>query len=173
MSEVNCIKTLRNEKGLSITEIAKIMQVNWRTAKKYGDGDQLPQEKTHLKKGMMYDGKWGEIVVDWLEEDLKLKKKLRRKNKKIFEDLVKEGFQGSYRTVFNFIQEWKVAQEEEADKVHERLAHPEGEAQVDFGIMEAVQDGEILDVHALVMSFPASNTAFAVPMPSESNKRTI
>ncbi|MEN0588985.1 hypothetical protein [Kurthia gibsonii] len=173
MSEVNCIKTLRNEKGLSITEIAKIMQVNWRTAKKYGDGDQLPQEKTHLKKGMMYDEKWGEIVVDWLEEDLKLKKKLRRKNKKIFEDLVKEGFQGSYRTVCHFIQEWKVAQEEEADKGHERLAHPEGEAQVDFGIMEAVQDGEILDVHALVMSFPASNTAFAVPMPSESNKRTI
>ena len=64
MSEVNCIKTLRNEKGLSITEIAKTMQVNWRTAKKYGDGDQLPQEKTHLKKGMMYDEKWGEIVVD-------------------------------------------------------------------------------------------------------------
>ena len=54
MSEVNCIKTLRNEKGLSITEIAKTMQVNWRTAKKYGDGDQLPQEKTQLKKGMMY-----------------------------------------------------------------------------------------------------------------------
>ena len=33
MSEVNCIKKLRNEKGLSITEIAKTMQVNWRTAK--------------------------------------------------------------------------------------------------------------------------------------------
>ena len=27
MSEVNCIKTLRNEKGLSITEIANTMQV--------------------------------------------------------------------------------------------------------------------------------------------------
>lgn len=167
MSEVNCIKTLRNEKGLSITEIAKTMQVNWRTAKKYGDGDQLPQEKTYLKKGMMYDEKWGEMVIDWLEEDLKLKKKLRRKNKKIFEDLVKEGFQGSYRTVCNFIQEWKASQEDEVDQGYERLEHPEGEAQVDFGIMEAVHDGEILDVHALIMSFPSSNTAFAVPMPSE------
>ena len=46
------------------------MQVNWRTAKKYGDGNQLPQEKTHLKKDMMYDEEWGEIVIDWLEEDL-------------------------------------------------------------------------------------------------------
>src|SRR5690606_9281895 len=53
------------------------------------------------------------------------------------------------------------------DRGYERLEHPEGEAQVDFGIMEAVHDGEILDIHALVMSFPASNTAFAVPMPSE------
>lgn len=51
MSEINCIKTLRNEKGLSISKIAETMNVNWRTAKKYGDGDQLPQEKSILKKG--------------------------------------------------------------------------------------------------------------------------
>jgi hypothetical protein len=39
MSEINCIKTLRNEKGLSITTIAKTLSINWRTAKKYGDDD--------------------------------------------------------------------------------------------------------------------------------------
>lgn len=167
MSEVNCIKTLRNEKGLSITEIATTMKVNWRTAKKYGDDDQLPQEKTHIKTGMMYDEKWGEIVIDWLEEDSKLKKKLHRTNKKIVEDLKKMGFTGSYRTVCNFIQEWRSTQENEPNKGHERLDHPEGEAQLDFGTMEAVQNGEIIDVHALVMSFPASNTGFAVPMPGE------
>ncbi|WP_404427564.1 hypothetical protein LG296_04800 [Ureibacillus chungkukjangi] len=50
MSEVNCIKTLRNEKGLSISQIADTLDINWRTAKKYGDGDQLPQEKTFPKK---------------------------------------------------------------------------------------------------------------------------
>ena len=50
MSEVNYINTLRNEKGISNTEIANTMQINWRTAKKYGENDQLPQEKIHLKK---------------------------------------------------------------------------------------------------------------------------
>ena len=60
MSEINCIKTLRNEKGLSISKIAETMNVNWRTAKKYGDGDQLPQEKKHIKKDMP---KIGQIVV--------------------------------------------------------------------------------------------------------------
>ena len=167
MSEVNCIKTLRNEKGLSISAVATTMKVNWRTAKKYGDGDQLPQEKTHQKKGMMYTEIWGEIIVDWLEEDFKVKKKLRRTNKKMFEDLQSMGFKGSYRTVCDFIQEWRAAEDDEVSKGYERLDHPEGEAQLDFGTMEAVQDGEIVDVHALVMSFPASNTGFAVPMPGE------
>ena len=167
MSEINCIKTLRNEKGLSISKIAETMNVNWRTAKKYGDDDQLPKEKKHIKKGMMYEEKWGEIVIDWLEEDLKLKKKLRRTNKKIVEDLKKMGFKGSYRTVCNFIQEWRATEDDEVSKGHERLQHPEGEAQLDFGVMEAVQDGEIVDVHVLVMTFPASNTGFAIPMPGE------
>lgn len=36
--------------------------------------------------------------------------------------------------------------------------------------MEAVHGGEIVDVHALVMSFPFSNTAFAVPMLSENQE---
>lgn len=143
------------------------MNVNWRTAKKYGDDDQLPQERTHIKKGMMYEGDWREIVIDWLEEDLKLKKKLRRNNKTIFKDLKAKGFKGSYRTVCNFVQQWRATEDDELSKGHERLEHPEGEAQVDFGIMEAVQDGEIVDVHALVMTFPASNTGFAVPMPGE------
>ena len=167
MSEINCIKTLRNEKGLSISKIAETMNVNWRTAKKYGDDDQLPKEKKYTKKGMMYEEKWGEIVIDWLEEDLKLKKKLHRTNKKIVEDLKKMGFKGSDRTVYNFIQEWRATEDDEVSKGHERLQHPEGEAQLDFGVMEAVQDRGIVDVHLLVMPFPASNTGFAIPIPGE------
>lgn len=49
-SEINCFKTLRNEKGLSISQIADTLAINWRTAKKYGDEDQLPQEKKILKR---------------------------------------------------------------------------------------------------------------------------
>ncbi|KGR86236.1 MULTISPECIES: IS21 family transposase [Ureibacillus] len=170
MSEVNCIKTLRNEKGLSISQIADTLDINWRTAKKYGDGDQLPQEKTFLKKRMMYEERWGEIVLDWLEEDSKVKKKLRRTNKQMHEELVALGFPGSYRTVCDFIVNCKAARDDEQSKGYERLAHPEGEAQVDFGVMEAVHEGEIVDVHALIMSFPASNTGFVVPLPSENQE---
>ena len=34
-----------NEKSLSINQISKVLGVNWRTAKKYADEDQLPEEK--------------------------------------------------------------------------------------------------------------------------------
>ncbi len=36
--------------------------------------------------------------------------------------------------------------------------------------MEAVQDGEIVDIHALVMSFPNSNAGYSVPLPSENQE---
>jgi hypothetical protein len=80
------------------------------------------------------------------------------------------GFQGSYRTVCYFISEWMNTHQEEKDKGYERLEHPPGEAQVDFGVMEAVQDGEIVDIHALVMTFPHSNAGFAVPLPAENQE---
>lgn len=102
MSEVNCIKLLRNRKSLSINEISKTLGINWRTAKKYADDDQVPKEMVKKKSGMMYEENWGEIVSDWLGEDEKLKKKLRRTNKKIFNDLVKMGFTGSYKNPLLF-----------------------------------------------------------------------
>ena len=170
MSDINCIKHLRNKKGLSITQIKEILGVNWRTAKKYADEVQLPKSKIKQSQGMMHTEKWGEIVSDWLFEDSKLKKKLRRNKKQIFTELQALGFTGSYRTVCYFISEWENSHNEELDKGHNRLEHPPSEAQVDFGIMEVVKDGEFMDIHVLVMSFPFSNTAFVVPLPSENQE---
>lgn len=45
----------------------------------------------------------------------------------------------------------------------ERLTHPPAEAQIDFGITEAIEDGKAKDIHCLVMSFPYSNAGYAVP----------
>ena len=150
------------------------MGINWRTAKKYADGDQLPSEKKIIRSGMMYKEKWGEIVGDWLWEDQKLKRKERRTNKGIFTALQDMGFQGSYRTVSNFIKEWREGREdiedETKDKNFERLIHPPAEAQLDFGLMQAVQDGKFRDIHCLVMTLPFSNSAYAIPLPAENQE---
>ncbi len=173
MPEINHIKHLRNNKSLSINEISKRTGFCWSTVKKYADEDQLPVEKHSLKKGMMYEEEWGDIVSDWLVEDRALKKKLRRNNKKIFEELEALGFPGSYRTVCNFIQEWNQAKINEADEYkeeYERLTQPPAEAQVDFGVTEVVQDGKFKDVHCLVMSFPYSNAGLVTPLPAENQE---
>lgn len=174
MPEINCIKLMRNQKSFSINHISKTLGINWRTAKKYADGDQLPKEKERKKSGMMYTEKWGEIVGDWLWEDQKLKKKDRRTNKGIFSDLQKLGFKGSYKTVSYFIKDWREGREdiedETKDKNSERLIHPPAEAQLDFGLMQAVQDGKYRDVHCLVMSLPFSNSAYAIPLPGENQE---
>lgn len=168
MPEIHCIKFLRNHKSYSINQIAKDLKVNWRTAKKYADEAQLPEESKKSKKGMMYGSEWGEMVLDWLHEDALLKKKLRRTNKKMYETLVTYGFTGSYRTVSQFIREWSLSQED--DRRFERLEHPPGEAQVDFGTMEVVKDSDIVDVSCLVLSLPYSNRTFTVALPSENQE---
>lgn len=174
MPEINCIKLMRNQKSLSINHISKTLGINWRTAKRYADEDQLPEEKERKKSGMMYTEKWGEIVGDWLWEDQKLKKKDRRTNKGIFSALQQLGFKGSYRTVSYFIEDWREGREdfedETKDKNYERLIHPPAEAQLDFGLMQAVQNGKYRDVHCLVMSLPFSNDAYAIPLPSENQE---
>lgn len=117
----------------------------------------------------MYKEKWGEIVADWLWEDQKLKKKQRRTNKKFFQKLKDMGFNGSYRTLCYFVKEWREGRyntEETRDKNSESLIHPSAEAQLDFGIMEAVKEGKYVDIHCLVMTLPFSNTAYAMALTS-------
>src|SRR5699024_10409039 len=82
-------------------------------------------------------------------------------------------FPGSYRTVCNFIQEWRDGRslsEESFDKNYERLSQPPAEAQLDLGLMEAVKDGKYIAVHCLVMTLPFSNDAYTVPLPGENQE---
>ena len=173
MPEVHHIKKLRNEKSLSINEISRRTGFCWETVKKYADEDQIPKKTLPRRGGMMYVEKWGEIVSDWLMEDYALKKKLRRNNKVIFQQLEKLGFPGSYRTLCDFIKEWRENLLEDEDvfkEEYDRLTHPPAEAQIDFGTTEAVQDGKVKDIHCLVMSLPFSNAGYTVPLPAKNQQ---
>lgn len=120
---------------------------------------------------MMYDEGWGDIVSLWLEEDYRLTKKKRRTNKNYYKSLKGLGFLGSYRTVCNFVQEWKSTHHNDLPSAgYERLEHPPAEAQLDFGTMEVEHEGSFKDVKALVLSTPYSNAGFAVALPSENQE---
>src|SRR5699024_7790583 len=81
------------------------------------------------------------------------------------------GFLGSYRTICNFVQEWKSTHHNDLPSAgYERLEHPSAEAQLNFGTMEVEHEGSFKDVKALVLSTPYSNAGFAVALPSENQE---
>ena len=154
-----------------INFISKELGINWRTAKKYADGDVLPVVSEVKRGGMMYDEAWGDIVLSWLEEDSKLPRKNRRNRLTCFKALKELGFKGSYRTVCNFIQLHKTTQYESKHNAgFDRLEHPPGEAQLDFGTMEVEHNGYFKTVKVLLLTFPYSNAGFAVCMPAENQE---
>jgi len=171
LEDIKTIKHLRNNHDQSIEQIRKTLNINWRTAKKYADEAHLGTvEPIRKNKSMMDDG-FGEIIGGWLEEDLRLRRKLRRTSKAIYEQLKPLGFPGSYRTVCVFVSNWKKQRYDLSDhKNVDRLEHPTGEAQVDFGTMEVMHDDHMKDVQLLIMSFPYSNATFAVAMPAQNQE---
>lgn len=172
MTDINSIKNLRNNHGKSIKKISEILNIDWRTAKKYADGEENPQPIIKKRTGMMYTEKWGEIVSSWLEEDNRMRKKLRRSRKQLFEELKELGYLGSYRTLCSFVQEWYQTHvsEESYDEGFERLEHPPAEAQLDFGTMEVVKNGEAFNIKTLIMTFPYSNNGFVYALPAENQE---
>lgn len=168
MDRINHIKEIRNEEGLSINQIAKSEGINWRTAKKYADSDILPKERKRTKIGMMYTDGWNEIVDGWLFEDSRETQKNRRTRKAIFEQLQKIGFPGGYRTVCQYIKD---TQKEEAKApAFEKLDHPVGEAQLDFGTYRVAYKNDFRIIKLLVLAYPYCNRAFAVALPRENRE---
>jgi transposase len=171
LEDIKTIKYLRNKQDQSIEQIRKTLNINWRTAKKYADEAHLATVEPIRKKKSMMDEGWGEIIGCWLEEDLRLRRKLRRTSQAIYDQLKRLGFPGSYRTVCIFVSHWKNKRHDLTDhKQIDRLEHPIGEAQVDFGTMEVMHEDHLKDVQLLLMSFPYSNATFATAMPAQNQE---
>ncbi|SDD48681.1 IS21 family transposase [Marinilactibacillus psychrotolerans] len=174
MDQIYSIKKMRNEEGYSLNKIVTETGYDWRTVRKYADHDVLPKEKNSKKRGMMYtkgfEGQtYGEIVDHLLFEDSKEKKKDRRLNKGIHRILKQQyKFEGSYRLVCQYIKD--THNEVKEYKQYERLEHPPGEGQLDFGNYRVSYKGKIKNIKLLVLTFPYSNRAFAVALPRENKE---
>lgn len=113
MTQIDYIRHLRDVEGASISEIAARVKCDWKTAKKYADGSvDLRQRGRRARKKTAMEG-FEEYIEAWLLEDERLPRKQRRTAKKMFEDLQKLGYQGSDRTVRDYVRKkrTKCAQE--------------------------------------------------------------
>ena len=94
-------------------------------------------------------------------------RKQRHTAKRVYDRLVSEkGYEGSYSPVQRYVKRWREEHRLPSDGYLELKWHP-GEAQVDFGMAQAVVGGDRVDVHCLVVTFPYSNMRYCVALPGE------
>mgnify|MGYP002242468197 CR=1 FL=1 len=103
----------------------------------------------------------------WLQADRFMPRKQRHTAKRVYDRLVSEkGYEGSYSPVQRYVKRWREEHRLPSDGYLELKWHP-GEAQVDFGMAQAVVGGDRVDVHCLVVTFPYSNMRYCVALPGE------
>ncbi len=167
VTQIDYIKHLRNNEDTSISEIASRVQCDWKTAKKYADGDINLQKRGKRSRRKAVMGGFEEYIKDWLFEDQRMPKKQRRTAKVMFNNLRELGYQGSDRTVREYVRKAKQEMQIEGQQQAIRLEQFPGEAQVDFGEFKALTDGQEKSFYELVMSFPYSNGQVCIVLPSE------
>jgi len=167
VTQIDYIKHLREIEGASVNEIATRIECSWKTAKKYADSNIDLQMKYKQKRRRRVMEGYEEWIEAWLEEDQRMPKKQRRTAKKIYEGLVELGYQGSDRTVREYVRRMKQKQQESRQEQAVRLEHIPGEAQVDFGELQAINGTQVKTYHELIVSFPYSNAQFCRVLPAE------
>ncbi len=167
VTQVDYIKHLRNNEGASISEIASRVGCCWETAKKYADGNIDLQQRGRRKRRKLVMEGFEEEIVDILVNDQRMPAKQRHTAKKIFEELQKLGYQGSDRTVREYVRKAKEKLRIQDQQQFIRLEQFPGEAQVDFGEFIAINGGLEKTYYELIMSFPYSNAQVCIVLPSE------
>jgi transposase len=112
-------------------------------------------------------GPWLGVIDAILNDDKPRPAKQRHTAKRIFERLKAEhGFTGGYTIVKDYVHTSRLCSQE----MFVPLAHPAGEAQVDFGEAMVVIAGVERKAHYLVMDLPHSDDCFAAAFPAETTE---
>ncbi len=104
------------------------------------------------------------IIHQLLDADRSMPAKQRHTAERIYQRLRDEhGYTGSRSTVRGAVAAWQRSQAE----VFVPLAHPPGEAQVDFGEAQVVIAGEATTAALFVLALPHSDAVFVAAFPKE------
>ena len=173
MTQIEYIKDLYENEGLSLREIARRTNKDFRTVQKYAYRDNWspPVEPKMGPEDYPVLGEYIPIINEWLEQDEREPRKQRHTISRVFKRLQDEnGYKGSYSTVKRYVTR-KRDEMQRGKESFLPLAHPPGHAQVDFGkckYYDVFDRG--CDGHALVVSFPYSNAGWMQVFPSENQE---
>jgi transposase len=149
---------------ISKREACREYDLHWQTLKKILAADEPPPFRARVPRAKPRLGPFLPIIHQILEADRQAPKKQRHTAERIFQRLRDErGYTGCASIVRAAGAEWKRAQAE----VFVPLAHPPGEAQVDFGHAEVVVSGEPVKAAYFVLTLPYSDAFFVRAFPKE------
>ena len=153
--------------GISIRQAAREFGLSRKTIRKmlaYSVPPGYERKKPVLRPKL---GPWLGIIDQILEDDKSQPKKQRHTAKRIRDRLKEEhGFGGGYTIVKDYVREARLRHKE----VFVPLAHPPGDAQVDFGEALVAIGGVEQKAHFLCMDLPQSDDCFVIAFPAENTE---
>ena len=156
MDQIETIKELQL-RGLSPSEIARKLSVDWKTVVKYMQQECYSPKPPVVRLTESKLDPWKPVIDGWLEEDRKTRYKQRHTAKRIFDRLNEEcpGFTGSYPIVQRYVKQVREAKKQSPGFLE--LVWPPGESQVDFGEADFDTPTGRISRKYLCVSFPHSN----------------
>ncbi len=162
MTEITDLRKMYFEDGENISQIQKKTGFDRKTIRKFIDKKDWNEPAVEpLTRESKLD-KFKAKIDQWLESDKEMRRKQRHTAKRVYDRLREEyndEFDCSYRTVAVY-----VAKKKKNLYANTRgflpLEHKPGEAQVDFGKAEFVENGKRYYGSYLNVSFPYSNAGF-------------
>ncbi len=173
MAQVEYIKHLYENEGKSLREIAKLVHMNFRTVQKYAYREDWSPAVVPSTNPADFPvlGDYIPIINEWMEQDEREPRKQRHTISRIYHRLHDEhGYRGSYASLRQYVNRKKEIMQKYKES-YLPLEHPPGNAQVDFGDFK-YYDGLNIghEGHALIVSFPNSNTGWMQVFPSENQE---
>jgi len=173
MAQIEYIKDLYENEGLSLREIARQTKKDFRTVAKYAYQSDWNQGEKWGIKAEKYRvlREYIPIIDEWLEADEREPRKQRHTIKRVYNRLQKEhNYKGSYPTVQKYVSR-KKAEMKKGKESYLPLEHKQGCAQADFGEFKYYDGkGNGREGQALIVSFPHSNTGWMQVYPSENQE---
>jgi transposase len=150
--------------GLSKRAACRAYDIHWDTLQKILEHPEPPGYRRKAPRPKLKLDPFLPVIHQILEDDREAPRKQRHTARRIFERLRDEyGYQGGLTVV----KEAVAAARLRSAEVFVPLAHPPGEAQVDFGQAEVTLDGQTTTVALFVMTLPYSDAVFVSAFPRE------
>ena len=168
MDQVHTIRDLYYNQGLSLTDIAKKLNCDWRTVRKYVDQEDFNPPVLKPENEISHESKldpFKPLIDKWLMSDAEKRtpRKQRHTAKRIHKRLQTEapGYNCSYRLTADYVSAKKKELRLKKTDSYLPLIHRPGEAQADFGYSAFYENGKSHEKGKyLVLSFPYSNGGY-------------